>query len=547
MAPATLITSSSTPSLHHPLSSYSTKNHPTNFCKLSFYPRNVLFPFLSKSRLAVLHVHPPNYMRKTSTLISEKKTSDVNLEILKNIQLGKLNEARRVFAKIAPEANAFDWNLLIKEYVKAAYFEESLLLFKEMHRLDIRPDSFTFTYIFKCFASLGSFEEGEMAHAYAIKLGFVSYNPVGNALLSFYSKLQRIGLAIKLFDEMPNRDDKYVSNALIDMYVKCGVILLARTLFDRIYEKDIFTWTVMIAGYGMHGHGTEAISLFKQMRKKRIKPNEFSFACILYACSHSGLIHEGWTFFDTMRNEYNIEPKLEHYTCMVELLSRAGRLKKAYDFIESMPIKPDSTIWVALLNGCRVYRDVKLAERIAEKVFELEPNNTGFYMLLANIYSEAEKWEEVKRLRERIGRKGLSKSKKSGCSWIEMKGKVHVFVSHKSHPQAKEINEFLANVMKRMKKEENYLLNKYTLLVNEKDREKVVDLCGHNEKFAIGFGVLNSSNGRPIRVAKDTRVCGNCHEVAKFVSKIEGREILLRDSNRFHQFEGGKCSCRGFW
>ncbi|KAJ1687553.1 hypothetical protein LUZ63_018943 [Rhynchospora breviuscula] len=426
---------------------------------------------------------------------------------------GNMEEARSVFHSTLNK-NIISWNTLIGGYSKNGFPNDALHLFGNIPQR-IRPNAITMACLLPAVASLSCLERGREIHAYVIRAGFVR--------------------------------NHQVENALVDMYVKCGALILARVLFDRIYEKNLVTWTVMIAGYGMHGYGADAIALFKQMRRKGIKPDKVSFVAILYACSHSGLIHEGWYFFNMMRNEYQIEPNLEHYACMVDLLSRAGRLKKAYEFINSMPIEPDSTVWGALLCGCRVYRDVNLAEKVAEKIFKLEPDNTGYYVLLANIYTEAEKWEEVKRLRERIGSRRLKKN--PGCSWIETRGKVQVFVSgDNSHPQKEEIKKFVEDVMKRMKEEEQYVPNaRYALMINADDRVKEEALCGHSEKLAIAFGILNSAYGRPIHVTKNLRICGDCHEFAKFVSKVTGREIVLRDSNRFHKFEEGRCSCRGYW
>lgn len=520
----------------------------------------------------------------------------------------------RIF-KSMKERSVVSWTAMIVAYTQAEHYDRAINIFLDMEQEGCKPDEFAITSVLHACTSKGSSKDGERIHDYAVRNGMVRNTSVANALMDMYSKCGNMeearsifdstlnkniiswntliggysknGLpnnALNLFGEIPQRikpnaitmacllpavaglsclergreihgyvirsgfvRNHQVDNALVDMYVKCGALILARVLFDRIYEKNLITWTVMIAGYGMHSHGNDAISLFKRMRKEGMKPDEVSFVAILYACSHSGLIHEGWYFFNMMRNEYKIEPKLEHYECMVDLLSRAGRLTKAHEFIKSMPIKPDSTVWGALLCGCRVYRDVKLAEKVAEKIFELEPDNTGFYVLLANIYTEAEKWEEVKKLRERIGGRGLKKS--PGCSWIETRGKVQVFVSGKnSHPQKEKIKKFIEDIMERMKEEEKYNPNKrYALMVNAEDRMKEEVLCGHSEKLAIAFGVLNSANGRPIRVAKDLRVCGDCHEFAKIVSKVTGREIVLRDSNRFHKFEEGRCSCRGYW
>ncbi|KAJ4768004.1 Pentatricopeptide repeat-containing protein [Rhynchospora pubera] len=426
---------------------------------------------------------------------------------------GNMEEARSIFDSTLNK-NIISWNTLIGGYSKNGFPNDALHLFGKIPQ-KIRPNAITMACLLPAVASLSCLERGREIHAYVIRAGFVR--------------------------------NHQVENALVDMYVKCGALILARVLFDRIYEKNLVTWTVMIAGYGMHGHGADAINLFKQMRRKGMKPDKVSFVAILYACSHSGLIHEGWFFFNMMRNEYHIEPKLEHYACMVDLLSRAGRLEKAYDFINSMPIEPDSTVWGALLCGCRVYRDVNLAEKVADQIFKLEPDNTGYYVLLANIYTEAEKWEEVKRLRERIGSRRLKKN--LGCSWIETRGKVQVFVSgDNSHPQKEEIKKFVEDVVKRMKEEEQYAPNaRYALMINADDRLKEEALCGHSEKLAIAFGVLNSAYGRPIHVTKNLRICGDCHEFAKFVSKVTGREIVLRDSKRFHKFEEGRCSCRCYW
>ncbi|XP_072999066.1 pentatricopeptide repeat-containing protein DOT4, chloroplastic [Typha latifolia] len=424
---------------------------------------------------------------------------------------GDMEEARSLFDHTVNK-DIISWNTMIGGYSRNCLPNEALSLFSEM-QFHLRPNSVTMACILPAVASLSTLERGREIHGHILRTGCFA--------------------------------DGHVANALVDMYIKCGALLLACVIFDRMITKDLISWTVMIAGYGMHGHGKSAIATFKEMRGKGIEPDEVSFIAILYACSHSGLIDEGWRFFNIMRNEFKIEPKLEHYACMVDLLSRAGRLTKAYKFIESMPIEPDSTVWGALLCGCRIHRDVKLAERVAERVFELEPENTGYYILLANIYAEAEKWEAVKKLRERIGGRGLRKN--PGCSWIEIKSKVYIFFTgDKSHPSSKKIEEFLGVVRQKMNYAAYVPKTRYALM-NADDTVKEEALCGHSEKLAIAFGILNSPKGKPIRVAKNLRVCGDCHEVAKFISKMVSREIILRDSNRFHHFEEGRCSCRGYW
>lgn len=425
---------------------------------------------------------------------------------------GDMEAARLVFDRM-DRKDIISWNTMIGGYSRNCLPNEALNLFSEMQS-HTRPNSVTMASVLPASASLSSLEKGREMHGHILRAGYSL--------------------------------DGHVGNALVDMYAKCGALSIARLLFDRIPRKDLISWTVMITGYGMHGRGGDAIGVFKEMRGGGVKPDSVSFIAILYSCSHSGLVDEGWRFFNIMKNEYKIAPTLEHYACMVDLLGRAGHLTKAYSFIESMPIEPDSTIWGALLCGCRLHRDVKLAERVAERVFELEPENTGYYVLLANLYAEVEKWEAVKKLREKMG--GYRLRKKPGCSWIEMRNKVHIFVSgDKSHPQRKKIEHFLVDVRKRMKAEGYSPRKKYALIHGE-DSMKEEALCGHSEKLAMAFAILNSPKGKkPIRVAKNLRVCGDCHEVAKYLSRMVGREIILRDSNRFHHFEEGRCSCRGYW
>ncbi|KAF5176929.1 Pentatricopeptide repeat-containing protein dot4 protein [Thalictrum thalictroides] len=424
---------------------------------------------------------------------------------------GSMEDAQLVFDQMLVR-DTISWNTIIGGYSKNSCPNEALCLFKEM-QLECTPNGVTMACILPACASLSALDRGREIHGYIFRNEFSL--------------------------------DPYVTNALVDMYAKCGALLLARRLFDMMPIKNLVSWTIMIAGYGMHGRGRDAINTLDEMRSSGIEPDGIAFIAILYACSHSGLVEEGWRFFNIMTYCCKIEAKLEHYACMVDLLARAGRLTKALKFIEAMPIKPDSTIWGALLCGCRTHRDVSLAEKVAEKVFELEPENTGYYVLLANIYAEAEKWEEVKRLRERIGRRRLRKS--PGCSWIETKSKVQVFFAgDKSHPEAKKIESLLEKVRMRMKEDGISPNKRYALLISG-DEQKEEALCGHSEKLAMAYGILNLPYGKTVRVTKNLRVCGDCHEMAKFMSKMFVKEIILRDANRFHHFKDGRCSCRDYW
>ncbi|RDX86470.1 Pentatricopeptide repeat-containing protein DOT4, chloroplastic, partial [Mucuna pruriens] len=437
-----------------------------------------------------------NYFRKNNVVLN-LSVSNALMDMY--AKCGSMEEAYLVFSQI-PVKDIVSWNTMIGGYSKNSLPNEALKLFAEMQEAS-RPDGITMACVLPACGSLAALEIGRGIHGCIFRNGYSS--------------------------------NLHVANALIDMYAKCGSLDHARLLFDMIPEKDLITWTVMIAGYGMHGFGNEAIATFQKMRIAGIKPDEITFTSILYACSHSGLLNEGWELFNFMISEYNMEPKLEHYACMVDLLARTGNLWKAYKFIETIPIKADATIWGALLCGCRIHHEVELAEKVAEHVFELEPEKV------------AEKWEEVKKLRERIGKRGLKNS--PGCSWIEVQGKFTIFVStDTAHPQAKRIVSLLNNLRIKMKSA-GYSPKMRYALINADDMEKEVALCGHSEKLAMAFGILNLPPGRTIRVTKNLRVCSDCHQMAKFMSKTASREIILRDSNRFHHFKDGFCSCRDFW
>ncbi|KAK1424823.1 hypothetical protein QVD17_20161 [Tagetes erecta] len=517
---------------------------------------------------------------------------------------GDMDSALKVF-KNMNERSVVSWTSMIAGYARVGKSDDAINLFLEMKKEGVKPDTFTVTSILHACASNGSLEKGKEVHSYITENKMQSL-VVCNALMDMYAKCGSMEDAYSVFSDMVFKDivswntmiggysknslpnealdlftkmqreitpdnvtmtcilpacaslaalnkgreihghilrkgltsDLYLVNTLVDMYVKCDRLFIAKSLFDLMTVKDVVTWTVMIAGYCIHGFGHEAVLAFKKMQEKGIKFNEASFTSVLHACSHSGLVQEGWKFYNLMVNDYKIEPKLEHYGCMVDLLCRGGKLSEAYKFIKKMTIKPDVTIWGALLCGCRFHHDVKLAEIVAEKIFELEPENMEYYMLLADIYSETEKWEEVKTLRNGI-------RNNTGCSWIEIKGKVNIFVAgNKDNPEAKKIESLLENLRMEMNKDGFSRKLKYAL-ADKNDMEKESAVCGHSEMLAVGFGLLTLPPGRTIRVTKNVKVCGDCHEMAKFISKNVGRQIVLRDCNRFHHFKDGFCSCRG--
>ncbi|CAI0418957.1 unnamed protein product [Linum tenue] len=225
-----------------------------------------------------------------------------------------------------------------------------------------------------------------------------------------YLKELEVGKLVHLLVKEKGLDRKLeVLNALVDMYSKCGKMEEARMVFDEMLERDIVSWTTMINGYGMHGHAETAVSLFRQMVDSGIKPNEVTFTSVLHACSHAGLVDDGLYLFNLMQEDTRRSPNVDHYTCIIDLLGRAGRLEEAYDIITTMPSAPSHAVWGALLGACVIHQKVELGELAAQSLFQLEPENTGNYILLAKLYAAVGRWKDAEALRDVMNDIGLRK------------------------------------------------------------------------------------------------------------------------------------------
>eukprot|EP01018_Ginkgo_biloba_P008204 Gb_25654 [translate_table: standard] len=423
-----------------------------------------------------------------------------------------IENARQVFDKMSGR-DVVSWTAMIAGYAQNGYANEALKLFREMQVAGLKADSVTLTSVIPACAQLGSLQQGKEIHDYLIKARFES--------------------------------DVFVLSALIGMYAKCGNVEAGRQLFDRMHTRDVVLWNAMIDGYGMHGYGDEALAVFYRMQQVGMIPNDSTFVTVLSACSHAGLIDEGWRCFLCMSRDYGLTPNVKHYACMVDLLGRSGHLDEAKLFIKQMALEPDAIVWGALLSACRTFCNVELAESVAEHLFELEPENGGNYLLLSNIYAQAGKWDDAAKVRNIMKDKGLKK--RPGCSWIVVKNMVHTFlVGDVSHPQSEKIYALLESLAGQMQMA-GYLPDTRFVLHDMGEEEKEYSLCGHSEKLAIAFGLINTCPGTPIRVTKNLRVCGDCHNATKFISMIVHREIIVRDSNRFHHFKDGFCSCGDYW
>ncbi|GFQ03370.1 pentatricopeptide repeat-containing protein at2g29760 chloroplastic [Phtheirospermum japonicum] len=427
---------------------------------------------------------------------------------------GSTVDARKLFDTM-PEKDIISWTTMLAGYARLGDFKEAIAIFNELQiSKAAKPDEVTLVSTLSACSQLGAMELGCWIHVYTKKE------------------------SMKL--------NCHLVTALIDMYSKCGDLNKALEVFYSVDKRDVFVWSAMIAGLGMHGRGKDAVDVFLRMREAKVKPSSVTFTNLLSACSHSGLVEEGREFFGKMDLVYKIAPSVEHYACMVDILGRAGLLDEAVELIENMPMKPGASVWGALLGACRLHRNVDLAENACERLLEIEPRNHGAYVLLSNIYASSGKWDEVSKMRKRMRDVGLKKE--PGCSSVEVNGVVHEFlVGDNTHPMSKEIYAKLEEVAGRIKCS-GYVSKKSEILqvVEEGDmQEKALYL--HSERLALAFGLLSNRSSQPIRIVKNLRVCEDCHAVIKLVSEIYDREIVVRDRYRFHHFKGGCCSCKDYW
>lgn len=423
-----------------------------------------------------------------------------------------IKSAEAVFKRMACK-NVVSWTAMVVGYGQNGYSEEAVKVFCDMQKYGIKPDDFTLGSVISSCANLASLEEGAQFHGRALVTG----------LLSFIT----------------------VSNALVTLYGKCGSIDDSHRLFSEMSFRDEVSWTALVSGYAKFGEAEESIRLFESMLGHGLKPDGVTFIGVLSACSRAGLVEKGHQIFQSMIKEHRIVPILDHYTCMIDLFSRAGKLEEARSFINKMPFCPDAIGWATLLSSCRFYGNMEIGKWAAESLLELEPHNTASYILLSSIYAAKGKWEEIAKLRKGMRDRGLRKE--PGCSWIKYKNKVHIFsADDRSNPFSDQIYSELEKLNDKMLKE-GYVPDMNSVLHDVEDSEKIKLLNHHSEKLAIAFGLIFIPPDLPIRVFKNLRVCGDCHNATKYISKITQREILVRDAARFHLFKDGTCSCGDFW
>ncbi|KAB2610178.1 pentatricopeptide repeat-containing protein [Pyrus ussuriensis x Pyrus communis] len=330
-----------------------------------------------------------------------------------------------------PEKDVVSWAALLSGYAHNGMAYKSIGVFRDMLSYETKPDAVAMVKLLAACSELGILQQAFCLHAYVIKRAFKS--------------------------------NIYVGASLIELYSKCGSIDNAVLLFEGITDKDVVIWSAMIAGYGVHGRGEEALKVFDRMVKHTdVKPNDVTFLSILSACSHSGLVEEGIEIFNTMLHEYQLKPGPEHYGIIVDLLGRAGELDKAMEIVETMPNPIAPHVWGALLGACQIHNNTKLGEVAAKSLFRLDPNHAGYYILLSNIYAMDNKWENVTNLRTLIKEKGLKKM--SGQSVVEVGSDIRSFVAgDRLHLDSDQIYGVLVKLEMKMR-EEGYVPNVDLLL-----------------------------------------------------------------------------------
>lgn len=444
--------------------------------------------------------------------MSDRDVVTWNIMINQLVKRRDVEEAYHLFS-LMPERSLRSWTSMISGFVQCGKPKEAIQLFMKMEEEGLRPNEVTAVAVLAACADLGDLDLGRRIHEYSNQSGF--------------------------------RRNVHISNTLIDMYLKCGCLEDARRLFDEIEERTIVSWSAMISGLAMHGQAEEALKLFSKMIQLEIKPNGVTFVALLHACSHMGMIDQGREFFASMTRDYGLIHRIEHYGCMVDLFSRAGLLQEAHEFIMNMPIKPNGVVWGAMLGGCKVHKNIELAEEAIHHLSELDPLNDGYYVVLSNIYAEAECWEGTVKVRKLMKERGVKKT--PGWSSITVDGMLHEFVAgDESHPEAEEIFQLWEKLLQKIKLK-GYVPKTSVVLLDIDETEKEKFLYRHSEKLALTFGLLKTSPGTPIRILKNLRVCEDCHAAFKLISEIVHREIVVRDRNRFHCFKDGSCSCRDYW
>nr|XP_004290462.2 PREDICTED: pentatricopeptide repeat-containing protein At1g34160 [Fragaria vesca subsp. vesca] len=428
-------------------------------------------------------------------------------------KVGNLGFAQKVFDEM-PKRDLACWNALVAGLAQGSRPSEALALFWRMNEDEgLKPNEVTVLGALSACSQLGALSGGERVHGFIVD-----------------AKLDTHVI---------------VCNAVVDMYAKCGSVDRAYRVFESMNcGKNLITWNTMIMAFAIHGDCEKALELFQKMGRNGVRADAVSYLAVLCACNHGGLVDYGVKLFNSMAGG-GMVPNVKHYGTVVDLLGRAGRLQEAYEIVKSMPMFPDVVLWQTLLGASKTYGNVEMAEMASRKLVELGSEGCGDFVLLSNVYAAHKRWDDVGRVREAMKRRDVKKV--PGFGYIEVEGVIHKFLNgDQSHVNSCEIYSKLDEIKFRIK-DYGYVAKTNHVLHDIGEEEKENALGYHCEKLAVAFGLISTSEGTPIQVIKNLRICDDCHVVMKLVSKVYNREIIVRDRARFHRFQDGFCSCRDYW
>ncbi|KAK1315765.1 putative pentatricopeptide repeat-containing protein [Acorus calamus] len=434
--------------------------------------------------------------------VGEKNLVLYNTMVTGLLRCGQVEESKRLFREMG-ERDSISWTTMVTGLTQNGLEREAVDVFREMVFGGVPIDQFTFGSLLTACGSLSALEEGKQIHAYIVRTHFT--------------------------------DNIFVGSALVDMYSKCHKVRSAEAVFKSMKHKNLVSWTALIVGYGQNGLSEEAVRVFCEMQRYGIDPDDVTLGSVISSCANLASLEEG-AQFHCQAFVSGLISCITVSNAIITLYSKCGSIEDSHRLFNEMRVR-DQVSWTALVSGYAqfgkaketidlfekiIHGNMELGKWAAESLLELEPQNAASYILLSGIYASKQRWDEVARLRGAMRDRGARKE--PGCSWIKYKNKAPYKMI-----------------------EEGYVPDMSSVVHDVGEAEKMRMLSYHSERLAIAFGLIFIPSGLPIRVVKNLRVCNDCHTVTKYISKIAAREILVRDSVRFHRFRNGECSCGDFW
>ncbi|MFS7982918.1 putative tetratricopeptide-like helical domain superfamily, DYW domain-containing protein [Helianthus anomalus] len=424
--------------------------------------------------------------------------------------------ARKVFDEM-PERDSVCFSSVIVGLAQNGKSVDALSYFSEMRACGFGSTGYSVSAALRASAELAGLEQCRMVHAHSIVNG-LDLNVI-------------------------------VGTALVDGYGKCGMVDEARLVFDELVSvMNVIGWNAMMSGYAQQGDNDSVLELFRMMEFKGLVPDEYSFLSVMTAFCNKGLVDETEHWFNKIKVEYKLEPWIEHYTCLVGAMGRAGRLEEAKNIALTMPNhKADAAMWRSLLTVSAHHGNVEMVKEMSQRLQELDPQDDSAYVIAANAFSGAGRLNEVQEVRKLMRERRVKKE--GGLSWIEVCGQVHVFLAgDRRHELTEQIYAKLAELMEKIL-ELGYVPVHNEMLHEVGKEDKIEALWYHSEKLALAFGLVAdvAPRGKALRIVKNLRICRDCHEAFKYISRVVEREIVVRDVNRYHRFLDGGCNCGDYW